>query len=270
MDPVMTAIIAGMSSPADPISTQRTQAVQRALQVLDLFSLATPELSLQEISSRLGMAPSTTHRLLKTLEESSWLSRIDGTDLYRLGPKVLTLGGQMLVQYPVREVAAPYLRRLAHELHQTVGLATYDNGSSVYLDCVEGPNAINITLRVGGRAPAHCVASGRVLLAHLEPGEFERLAAAGLAPCMPGASINLRGLRRELQLIRDRGYAVDDGDWRPGIRAAAAPVLDGTRRPLVAITTVGFAGDLSMDRVDELGGILRDVAREISHSMGYA
>src|SRR5262245_49615971 len=82
--------------------TQRTQAVQRALQVLDLFSLASPELSLQEISGRLGMAASTTHRLLKTLEESSWLARVDGTELYRLGPRLLTLSGQMLMQYPVR------------------------------------------------------------------------------------------------------------------------------------------------------------------------
>src|SRR4051794_8312933 len=69
--------------------TQRTQAVQRALQALDLFSLASPELSLQEISGRLGMAASTTHRLLKTLEESSWLARVEGTELYRLGPRLL-------------------------------------------------------------------------------------------------------------------------------------------------------------------------------------
>src|SRR5581483_1261522 len=73
-----------MTASPDRLFTQRTQAVQRALQVLDLFSLASPQLSLQEISTQLGMAPSTTHRLLKTLEESAWLARIEGTELYRL------------------------------------------------------------------------------------------------------------------------------------------------------------------------------------------
>jgi len=258
-----------MSFPSEHPFTQRTQAVQRALQVLDLFSLATPELALHEISVRLGMAPSTTHRLLKTLEESAWLSRVEGTELYRLGPKLLTLGGQMLMQYPVREVAAPYLRRLAHQLGQTVGLSRYDDGSVVYLDCVEGPDPISLTLRLGGRAPAHCVASGRVLLAHFEPGEFERLVARGLGSCIPGMPVDVEALRCDLTEIRSRGYAVDDGAWRPGIRAAAAAVLDGTRRPIAAVTAVGFAGDLTIARVHESGVIIGRVAQEIARAMGY-
>jgi DNA-binding IclR family transcriptional regulator len=250
--------------------TQRTQAVQRALQVLDLFSLTSPELSLQEVSGRLGMAASTTHRLLKTLEESSWLARVEGTELYRLGPRLLTLSGQMLMQYPVREVAAPYLRRLAHELGQTVGLARYDDGSVVYLDCVEGPGAINLTLRLGGRAPAHCVASGRVLLAHFEGGEFDRLAARGLNPCMPGGRVEIEELRHDLEQTRSRGYAVDDGDWRPGIRAAAAAVLDSTRRPIVAVTVVGFTGDLTLEELDRIGHVVHGVAQEIGCALGYS
>src|SRR5581483_3675944 len=162
--------------------------------------------------------------------------------------------------YPVREVAAPYLRRLAHELGQTVGLARYDDGSVMYLDCVEGPGTISLTLRIGGRAPANCVASGRALLAFMEIGEFERVESRGLAPCMPGVPIDAEGLRRDLAAIRARGYAVDDGDWRPGVRAAAAPVLDGTRRPIAAVTAIGFAGDLTMERVHEIGHIVRAVA----------
>jgi DNA-binding IclR family transcriptional regulator len=250
--------------------TQRTQAVQRAVELLDLFSLTSPELSLQEISQQLGVAPSTTHRLLKTLEASAWLARVEGTDLYRLGSKLLTLSGQLLMQYPVREVAAPHLRRLSHELGLTVGLAQYDDGSVVYLDCVEGPGAINITLRLGGRAPAHCVASGRALLAQMEVAEFERLGSRGLPPCLPGTAVDPTGLRQDLAAIRARGYAVDDGVWRPGVRAAAAAVLDSTARPLAAITAVGFEGDLSLERVNEIGVLVLHTARAISLTMGHA
>ncbi len=254
-----------MSSPF----TQRTQAVERALQLLDLFSLSAPELSLQEISAGLRMAPSTTHRLIKTLEGMSWLKRIEGTERYRLGPKLLALGGQLLLQYPVRDVAAPYLRRLAHQLGQTVGLAAYDDGAVVYLDCVEGPGTINITMRIGGRAPAHCVASGRALLAHLEPTELDRLAIRGLPPCMPQAASDLDALRRDLATTRSRGYAVDDGDWRPGVRAAAAAILDRSHRPVAAVTAVGFEGDLTMEQVHAIGLQVRDVATEVGRALGH-
>jgi DNA-binding IclR family transcriptional regulator len=246
----------------------RTQAVGRALQVLDLFSATTRELALVDVAQQLSLAPPTALRLVRTLEEAGLLARIEASDRYRLGPKLLVLSGRM-VQHPVRELAAPYLRQLAHDLGHTVGLASYDHGSVVYLDCIEAPTPIAITLRPGGRMPAQCVASGRVLLAYLESAEVERLARVGFSPCSPGAAFSAEALRRDLQAIRRQGFAIDDGKWRPGLRGTAAPIFDSTARPVAALSVVGFAADLSSDEVRRIGGTVKQTADRIAQLMGY-
>jgi IclR family transcriptional regulator, KDG regulon repressor len=254
--------------PDSPFSL-RTQAVGRALQVLDLFSATTRELALVDVARQTGLAPPTALRLVRTLEDAGLLVRVAATDRYRLGPKLLVLSGR-IVQHPVRELAAPYLRQLAHDLGHTVGLASYDDGSVVYLDCVEAPTPIAISLRPGGRMPAHCVASGRVLLAYLEPAEVERLARLGFSSCSPGASFSVDALRRDLTAIRRHGFAIDDGKWRPGLRGTAAPIFDSTTRPVAALSVVGFAADLSSEDVRAMARTVRQTADAIAQLMGYS
>jgi len=240
------------------------------MHVLDLFSLATPELSLTDISRHLEMPLPTTHRLVKTLEDAGVLAHVEGSDLYRLGPKLLALSARMLIQYPVREVAAPYLRRLAHELEQTITLTRYEHGEVIYLDCVEGAAPISIVCRPGARVPAHSVASGRVQLAYLDPGELDRLGAHGLVPGGPDSLVDARALRAELATIRERGYAIDDGNFRPGTRAAAAPILDALGQPVGAIAMVAFADDATVEQVHAIGRAILTATREISRTLGYA
>src|SRR5690348_6753623 len=114
--------------------SQRNQAVERAIQVLELLSGGDPALSLQEMSLRLDVHPATLHRILKTLEEQDYLTRFAGTEHYQLGPSVLTLAARMLSARPVRDVAAPYLRRLSIEVDESVALAAYEHGRIMYLD----------------------------------------------------------------------------------------------------------------------------------------
>lgn len=239
-----------------------------ALQILDLFSATTPQLTLTDISARLGTDNATAHRLLKTLEDAAVLSRVGETERYRLGSKLLTLGARTLSQFPVLEMGGPYLRLLAHELGETVAFSHYDNGDVVYLDCVDSPHAISVTLHIGGRAPAHCVASGRAILSRLDATELDRLLSAGPRACNGETSVDCQHLLAELELVRKRGFAVDDGDFRTGVRAAAAAVLDAQVRPVGAITAVGLAADLSMERVHALGPQVARVARSLSEALG--
>src|SRR5690349_5735871 len=102
---------------------QRNQGAERVGQILELLSLAARPLSLQDLSQQLGMHASTAHRLLKTLEDEGLVARAAGTELYRLGPTILRLSTRMLSQYPVRDVAAPYLYRLASDLGLTASLS---------------------------------------------------------------------------------------------------------------------------------------------------
>jgi DNA-binding IclR family transcriptional regulator len=118
--------------------------------------------------------------------------------------------------------------------------------------------------------PAHCVASGRVLLAYLEPAEVERLARVGFSSCSSGAAFSVDALRRELTAIRRQGFAIDDGKWRPGLRGTAAPILDSTSRPVAALCVVAFAADLSSEEVRSMAGTVRQTADRIAQLMGYS
>jgi DNA-binding IclR family transcriptional regulator len=213
------------------------------------------------------MHPSTAHRLLKTLEDQELITRLDSTELYRLGPKILTLSNRMLSQYPVRDVAAPYLYRLASELGYTAALSKYADGYVTYLDCKEGPEPINVVLRSGGRAPAICTPSGRVQLAFHAPSELERLAERGLEPCRFGDSSTLAALRKRLAVIRRRGYEAGGG-WLPGVSGVSAPILDGHGQPLAAITVVSFAGQFGPSEIPAMARAIKHAADEVAGKLG--
>jgi IclR family transcriptional regulator, KDG regulon repressor len=246
---------------------QRNQGAERVGQVLDLLSLSEYPLSLQELSDRLGMHASTAHRLLKTLEDQALITRLDSTELYRLGPKILTLSARMLSQYPVRDVAAPYLYRLASELGFTAALSRYGDGYVTYLDCKEGPEPINVVLRSGGRAPAMCTPSGRVQLAFLGVAELDRLAERGLEPCRVGEPSSPSALRDRLGIIRRRGYEAGGG-WLAGVSGVAAPILDINDRPLAAITVVAFAGQFGPSEIPGMARAIKHATEEIAGKLG--
>jgi DNA-binding IclR family transcriptional regulator len=253
-----------------PGFNRRTQAVRRAVGILKLFSLAEPTLSLQDISNRLHLAPATAHRVIQTLEEEDLLSRVEGTDTYRLGPLLPMLATRAMAHYPIRRIAAPHLRRLAYDYEHTMVLMRYEDGYVVYLDSVEGTRPLILMLRPGSRIPAHCVAPGRATLALLDAKEVERYIARGLEPCTSRSIVAPKALKAELETIRKRGYAVDDGDWVEGMRASAAAILNPDGYPIACITALGFASELSIHRAHEIGRALHEAALEVGAELGTA
>jgi len=246
---------------------QRNQGAERVGQVLELLSLAARPLSLRELSEQLGMHASTAHRLLKTLEDEGLITRPDATELYRLGPTILRLSTRMLSQFPVRDIAAPYLYRLSLDLGLTVSLSKYEDGYVTYLDCKESPEPIHIVLRAGGTAPAHCIPSGWVQLAYLGDAELDRLAERGLNPCSSGTPVDRAALKRHLELVRQRGYAVG-GDWLPGVDGVAVAVLDTAERPIAAISVIAFAGQIGAAQVPGIVKMMRQAADEVAARLG--
>jgi IclR family transcriptional regulator, KDG regulon repressor len=248
---------------------QRNQGAERVSQILELLSLAARPLSLQELSQSLDLHASTAHRLLKTLEDEGLIARPDGTELYRLGPTILRLSTRMLSQFPVRDVASPYLYRLASDLSLTVSLSKYEDGYVTYLDCKESPEPIHIVLRAGGTAPAHCIPSGWVQLSYLGDAEVDRLAERGLCPYGSGTPVDLNELKQHLKTVRQQGYATG-GDWLPGVDGVAVALLDSSDRPLAAISVIAFAGQIVPARVPSMVAAMQHAADEIAAQLGHA
>jgi IclR family transcriptional regulator, acetate operon repressor len=226
--------------------------------VLGMFGPQAHSLSLSEIAEALGAYPSSTSRLLQTLEDGGFLVRDRESGRYRLGTRLLELAGNVMADFDIRTIARPHLRRLSYDSGESVSLGYYDNLNVVYLDSFPGTHTFHLSVTIGARHPAWQVASGRSLLA-LMPEEAERLLVdKSLSP------VTRKELEGELEGIRDRGYALDEGNFLAGIHAAASAVVGKDEAPLVAVSMVAPAGRLPPDKIEAAGERVKRTAKLIA------
>jgi DNA-binding IclR family transcriptional regulator len=248
-------------------ASPRIQVLERAMTVLGLFTPERPALSLVEVAKALDLYPSTAHRLLNTLEDGGMLRREDASGLYRLGVRLLELSDHVMADFDVRNIAARHLRGLVHEFGEAVSLSCFDHGYVVYLDSVLGTHAFSLVNRVGARQPAHRVASGRAMLAHL-PEEAERMIDTGLEPGSPVTPMADPGrLRRELAAVAKRGYALDRGTAVEGFNAVAAAILDFSGTPVAAIAVLAPSGRIPPRSLHAIGRRVSEIATAIGDEL---
>ncbi|KPI05837.1 transcriptional regulator, IclR family [Actinobacteria bacterium OK074] len=224
--------------------------------------------TLSDLATGLGLSKSTVLRLVAPLRDTRLVDQDPETGRYRLGPQNALLGHAYLERLDTRRTASPVLHRLAGDSGETVHLVTFDALEIVYVDKVESPQAVRMHSRVGSRLPAYCTATGKVFLAHATDDAVSRAIAAGLPARTPATITSPERLRAELDLIRRRGYAVDDVENEDDIRCVAAPVHDHTGSVTVAISVSGPATRVTRDRVPELGALVMTAAATITEALG--
>ena len=255
-----------------PKSRYGIESLARGLATLALFSSDAPSLSFTEIVETLKLNKSTAFRVLSTLETAGYLERDAATRRYRPGLKVLQLGFTALSSLEVRQIARPYLERVALETDETASLAVLDGLHIIYVDRVRNRAIVGVVLGVGSRAPAHSTSLGKVLLADLPPEEIaRRLAHTDLTAYTPHTIVDHRALLSELALIRKRGYAINDEELAIGLRGVSAPIRDATRRAVAAINVSGPTATISRERLkSEIMPAVVKTAGHISLALGYA
>jgi IclR family pca regulon transcriptional regulator len=251
-------------------SQYEIEALVRGLDVLKLFTQERPRWSLSEIVDALDISKSTAFRVLATLESSGYLERDSHSRQYRPGVNVLELGFVALSGLEVRQVAHPYLERLAQELNETSSLAVREGTDIVYIDRVRNRAIVGILLGVGSRAPGHCTGLGKVLLAELEPEELDAMIGdRPLQRFTPRTIVDKARLRADLKRVRQRGFATNDEEFVVGLRTVAAPIRDRTGKAVAAIGVSGPVVSISRERMlKELGPAARAAAGDISRELG--
>ena len=245
------------------------QSVDHALAVLETFDAATPELGVTALSVRLKLAKSTVYRLLSTLAARGYVYQNPATGKYRLGLKAFEVGSLAVSQLTVREAALPYLEKLRDLTKETVHLGVRDGDAVIYLEKIETPLSIRMYSHIGRRAPLHCTALGKALLAFAPAAEAARLLRRGLRRHTPNTLTDTEVLGKELAHIREHGYALDDEEFEEGLKCVAAPLWDYTG---TVVASAGIAGPhirITSDRLPELIKVMRDTAAEISARLGY-
>jgi DNA-binding IclR family transcriptional regulator len=234
--------------------------IERMTLIMDLFEGPYDRLTLEEVVHRTRLPRSTAHRILDQLVRMRWLSH--SSTGYRLGRRATGLGGRESVHGALRAAAAPVLHELALRTNLIVHLAVLDRAEVYYLDKLGGRSAVTVPSRVGGRAPAHCTALGKAMLARLEPERIDQ-EHAGLMVRLTARSIgNLAHLHRELGAIRVRhGVAIERGEYVPSIGCVASAVPGpGTDGPTGALSLVGQVSS----PLERLAPIVLAAARDIA------
>jgi len=259
-----TATPAGGREPAGPV-----QSLIRGLNILSRLAATEDGLALTDLAQRVGLAVSTTHRLLNTLARAGFVSQDPAQGRWFVGVEAFTVGNAFLYNRDVVAAARPFMRRLMEQSGETVNLSVLDDGEAVLLSQVECREMMRMLAKLGGRAPLHASAVGKALLAALPDEEVSAiLHRKGLERVTPNTIDTPARLRADLGQVRERGYSIDDEEHAIGLRCVAATIHDEHAEPLAAISLSGPRARVPSDRVAALGAMVVQAANEITIAMG--
>lgn len=252
-----------------PVSdTSPATAVERALNILEAAAHRRDGLTNSEISRKLGIPKSSASYILRTLERRGYLRRDGESGRYRLGLKILSLGGDAQANLDIADVALPFMRALEERIHMTVHLAVLDQGEAVYIEKVEAPGFFKVNTWVGRRMFLHSTSVGKCLLAWLPKQEVETIVKQqGLKKRTPKTITTMSRLLSDLESVKDEGYAVDDEENSLGARCLGAPVFDATGNVIAALGASGTLTQVDEASMPRLAEAVKDTARRISRQL---
>ncbi len=236
------------------------RVVQRAFNVLEAFDERSPQLSLHQIAERIGLPKTTTFRLLATLMDTGYVIQTPSQD-YHLSHKVLRLGAVAQRSFNIITVAHPVMAEIATRTSETLDLSILRGMQRVCLDVVESPHPLKSIIRVGDVVNLNRAATGKAFLAYAPASLLEQVLHEA------GEAFDAAKLRRDLALVRKRGYAVTSGERVEGASAVSVPLHSASGSVDYCLTVTGptfrFAG-----RNDEFIEMMLEGGREISVRLG--
>lgn len=243
-------------------------AVERALNILEAAAHRRDGLTNSEISRKLAIPKSSASYILRTLERRGYLRRDAESGRYRLGLKILSLGGDAQANLDIADVALPFMRALEEKIHMTVHLAVLDQGEAVYIEKVEAPGFFKVNTWVGRRMFLHSTSVGKCLLAWLPKHEVEALVKhEGLKKRTPKTITTMSKLLADLEQVKLQGYAMDDEENSLGARCLGAPVFDVTGNVVAALGASGTLTQVDEANLPRIAEAVKEAARRISRQL---
>ena len=238
-----------MTSELRTAQTPVNQSVERAVRLLSLFSSDEPELTLAQLTSRLGTSRATTHRYTLALRQVGLVRYEPGAGVYSLGPQIIELAATALAGLRIIKVAGPTMERLVGELNETVVLSIWDGESPVVVRVEDNTDRlVRIIVRTGARLPRESSAQGKIFLAFGTDGAE-----------LPGD---------ECETILRHRVAVNS-QVVDGIRAIATPIFQGDELT-AAMAVVGTIASLPDEPDSSVAKRLRAAAEGLSAELGFS
>lgn len=244
-------------------------SLAKAMELLDLLLERRRPMSLAELADTSGYPKSTVYALLSSMRAYSYIEqRSDGR--YYLGIRMYECGRAVSGEWDISNLAKPYLERLAEQTGATAVLTYIEHGHIINLEQFAGRSGVQVLSEVGTRLPLHATAQGKLYLALCrEADAAARLNAGMLQAFTPHTLTSAEALLDQLRLIRRNGYAVENGEYKIGLRAVCAPIRDRDRLPRYAVGAVGLFRHINSREFEDATLAVTECAGQISAALGY-
>jgi len=246
------------------------KVLNKSLSVLEILLQQGSAMNMIEISERLEIYPSTIHRILDTLKYRGYVEQDPYTQKYQLGLKLLELGMTKLRQMNLAREAAPYLKELVNQCNETAHLGILEKEEVIYIAKEESSQAIRMRSYVGRKVPLHCTALGKVLLAYLPEKERKRILFRKELPRFTENTItDKKKLKKELDKIKEQGFALDREENEKDVRCVAAPIRNFQGKVIAALSISSPIFRIDKNAQDNLKKAIVETSEKISKKLGY-
>lgn len=240
-----------------------SQSSDRLMSIVESFLVSSPQ-TLSDVAAACDLEPPTAIRYLRQLVERGWLERTERGKSYTLGVALVTIGEAAQAAQPIRARALPYMRAVLGAFDETVNIAMRHRGEVVVVEALEGKQSIRRGAMVGEKDEWFNSSLGKAILAHAPEVEvLELLERHPPERRTEKTLMTKEEIFGDLDLVRSRGYALDDEEYEIGLTCVGVPIWGGTNRVSYAISVSGPTQRMDR-RLEEIVVHLKAAATEIS------
>ena len=244
------------------------RSVDRAVAILDALAVGGWQAG-AEVARELGVHRSTALRLLATLERHGLVERDQRTAKYRLGGRLVQLASAVRGEADLRLAARPVCEALARAVGETVTLDVLEGDEIVPIEQASGSKSVMSVNWLGTRSPAHCAASGKVILAFAPDDVRSRFLLRPLERRTAHTITSREELEAQLAAARRSGHATTSEELEVGLSAIAAPVRGAGGDVVAALDVSGPAHRFREESLPELLARTHEAADDLSHHLGH-
>ncbi len=258
-----------VASKASLRASGQVQSVTRSLGLLNALARFPQGLTLSQVAKMVGLANSTTHRLLTTLQNERYVRFEAERSAWIIGVQAFRVGSTFIRSRDLVATARPFMRRLMMQSGETVSLGVENRGEVIYLAQVETQKMMRAIAGPGGSAHIHASGIGKAILAGMDDETLpDMIASLNFEKDTHRTIARPQEMDIEIAGIRQIGYATDDEEVAIGLRCVAAPVFDEHGSVIAGISVSGPRARISKERISILGPAVAKTALDLTKDLG--
>jgi len=246
------------------------KVLDKSLSILEVLLKKNSLMSITEISNKLGMYPSTVHRILNTLKNRGYVEQDSQNQKYQLGLKLIELGMAKFYKIDLVEEATPFLKELVSKCNEIVHLGILEQGEVLYLAKEEPNQTIRMVSKIGKRVPVYSTSLGKILLAYLSKNNLKAITDKIKYISFTKNTINSTDkLEKELIKVKKQGFALDVEENEKDVCCIAVPIRNYQGKVVAAISISSPIYRLNIKKKRYLTENIVSISKKISERLGY-